>query len=583
MTTLLSIVSGIIVDNQDVAAILEEIADLLDIEGESLFKVQAYRRAANGVRSLADDISEVCREGSLQKISGIGKGIAEKIKELLVTGEIEYFEELKEKIPPSLVELVQIPSLGPKKAKVLYEKLNIQTVDDLLDMVNEHKVAPIKGFGPKAEENILKGIKLLRKSRERILLSEAYPLAEKIIAELKKSPFVIRADMAGSLRRMKETIGDIDILASADDPIKVSNYFCELEMVDRVLAGGDTKASIIAKNGLQVDLRVVVQDQYGSALQYFTGSKEHNIHLRDIAKKEGLKINEYGLYSIDPEKRIGGYTEEEIYEYLQMQYIPPVMREDKGEIELAKQRKLPKLIEIRDIKGDLHVHSSWSDGYDEIKEMAGTAKEVGYSYIAICDHAENLKVAGGLSRTEVADRKREIDRINDEMNDFTVLNGIELNIDSNGKLDYDDEFLETFDVVVASIHAGFNQPEDQITKRTIEAIKNPHVNIIAHPTGRILGRRPPYAINLRSVFKAAAETGTILELNSYPDRLDLNDDYLREAKEQGVRIAINTDAHSKAHLKYVMYGVATAQRGWLEARDVVNTYMIEELHNMLRK
>jgi len=571
------------VDNQDIAAILEEIADLLDIEGESVFRVQAYRRAANSISSLTDDINKVCQEGDLRKISGIGKGIAEKVQELLDTGEIEYFEELKEKIPPSVVELVQIPSLGPKKAKILYEKLNIQTVDDLLDAVNQHKVAPIKGFGPKAEENILKGIKLLRKSRERILLSEAYPLAEKIINQLQRDSQVIRVDMAGSLRRMKETIGDIDILASSDEPSEVSSYFCELAIVDRILAKGDTKASIIAKNGLQVDLRVVLPDQYGSALQYFTGSKEHNIHLRDIAKKEGLKINEYGLFKVNSEKQIAGGSEEEIYKSLQMQYIPPLMRENRGEIELAKQHKLPKLIGLEDIKGDLHVHSSWSDGYDEIKEMASTAKELGYSYIAICDHAEKLKVAGGLSKAEVADRKREIDRINNEMDGFTVLNGIELNIDNNGKLDYDDGFLETFDVVVASIHAGFNQSEEQITKRTIEAINNRHVDIIAHPTGRILGRRPPYAINLRTVFKAAAETGTMLELNSYPDRLDLKDDYLGEAKGEDVRIAINTDAHSKAHLKYMIYGVATAQRGWLESKDVANTHILEELRGVIQK
>lgn len=570
------------VDNQDVAKVLDEIADLLDIEGESIFRVQAYRRAANSIQALAEDIESVSKEERLRELQGVGKGIAEKIEELLATGKIEYHEELKEKIPPSLVELIQIPGLGPKKAKMLYEQLNIQTTDGLLEAIEAHKVAPLKGFGIKTEKNIFKGIKQFREGRERILLSEAYPIAERVLGNLRKAPFVIKADAAGSLRRMKETIGDIDLLAASTKPLAVMDYFCNLPEVDRILVRGETKSSIITTNSLQVDLRVVAPEQYGSALQYFTGSKEHNVHLRDIAKKRGLKINEYGLFKTKSDKKIAGEGEEEIYSMLQMQYIPPVIRENTGEIEKAEKHKLPRLVELEDIKGDLHVHSAWSDGFDGIETMVARALKLGLSYIAVCDHAERLKVAGGLSKEQVWARKREIDKLNENLDDFTVLNGIELNIDNDGKLDYDDEFLKEFDVVVASVHAGFNQPEELLTKRILSAIYNPNVDIIAHPTGRILGRRAAYALDIKTVFAAAAETGTFLELNSYPDRLDLKDIYLREAKAQGIKIAINTDAHSNVHLGYMMFGVATARRGWLEAKDVVNTYPVNEVMSMIR-
>lgn len=569
-------------DNDDVAKVLDEIADLLEIQDESRFRVQAYHRAANCIRSLSEDINEIYEEGRLQRLSAVGKGIAEKIGELLTKGETEYHEELKEKIPPSLVELIQIQSLGPRKAKFLYEELNIQTVDDLLEAIEAHKLAPLKGFGAKSEENILRGVKQFMKGRERILLSEAYPMAERIINHLKEQPFVLRIDMAGSLRRMKETIGDIDLLAASREPSKAMDHFCRLPEVDQVLAKGETKSSILAKNGLQVDLRVVTPEQYGSALQYFTGSKEHSIHLRDIAKKRGLKINEYGLFEVDSDTRIAGEDEEEIYSKLNMQYIPPFMREDKGEIELAIENRLPKLVEPEDIKGDLHVHSSWSDGLNKIEEIAETARAMGYSYVAICDHAERLKIAGGLSEVEVRRRTERIRQLNEGLQGFTILAGIELNIDNDGKLDYGDDLLQELDVVVASIHAGFNQPPETLTGRILAAISNPYVDIIAHPTGRIMGKRPPYPIDLNAVFKAASATGTFLELNSFPDRLDLRDDYLREAKAHGVKIAVNTDAHTIGHLRNIIYGVATAKRGWLEPDDVINTYPLDKLLGVLK-
>ncbi len=569
-------------DNEYAAKILDEIADLLDIEGESSFRVQAYRRAANGLRGLIENIERINKEGRLRKVPGIGKGIAEKLEELLTKGKIEYHEELKEKIPPSLLELIQVPGLGPRKAKILYDNLNVQSIDDLLEATQDHRVASLKGFGSQTEENLLKSVRQFREGRERILLSEAYPIAEKILGELRKTSLVIKADAAGSLRRMKETIGDIDLLAASAEPMKLMDFFCCLSLVDQVLVKGDTKSSVIAKNGFQVDLRVVTPEQYGSALQYFTGSKEHNIHLRDIAKKRGLKINEYGLFEVVSDRKMGGETEEGIYTSLGMQHIPALIREDKGEIELAKEHKLPRLLQLEDIKGDLHVHSSWSDGINGIRDMAQEAVQLGHSYIAICDHAEKLTVAGGLSKEDVRARKKEIDRLNHQLDGFTILSGIELNIDNEGHLDYEDDFLKEFDIVVASIHSGFNQPEEVLTRRMLAAIGNPNVDIIGHPTGRILGRRPPYALDLEAVLKAAAEHGTLLELNSYPDRLDLKDDYVREAKRRGVRIAINTDAHTAYHLRYMLFGVATAKRGWLEAEDVANTWQLDDLMSFLR-
>ncbi|MDI6822216.1 MAG: DNA polymerase/3'-5' exonuclease PolX [Actinomycetota bacterium] len=569
--------------NEEVANILDEIADLLDIRGEMSFKVQAYHRAANSIRSLREDINVLYKEGNLREVPAVGKGIAEKIVELLETGSLPYYEDLKEEIPPSLVELMRIPGLGPKKAKFLYDTLSITTIDELLEAARTHRLRGLKGMSAKTEENIIRGIQQLRRARERILLFEAHPIAERFIKNLRRQDFVERADMAGSLRRMKETIGDIDLLAASYEPHKVMDYFCHMPEVAQVLVKGDTKSSIIARNGLQIDLRVVSPDQYGSALQYFTGSKEHNVHLREIARKKGLKINEYGIFEMEVDRRIGGEKEEEIYEVLGMSYIPPVLREDRGEIERGIEDSLPRLIQLEDIRGDLHVHSSWTDGLSKIKRIAEAAIELGYEYVAICDHAEQLKVAGGLTKKELRAQAEEIMRLNEELDGITIMCGIELNIDNDGRVDYEDEFLKELNIVVASIHGGFRQPEDQLTKRTLSAIYNEYIDIIGHPTGRILGKREPYAIDLKTIFKAAAETNTILELNSFPDRLDLNDIQLREAKEgYGIKFAINTDAHSAAQLAYIKYGVATAQRGWLEPEDVINTYPLDKLKEILK-
>lgn len=569
-------------ENEDVCSLLDEIGDMLEIQGEMPFKVQAYHRAANSIRGLTEDVNKVYQENRLEQIPAIGKGIAEKIAEVLKTGRLVYYEELKETVPPSVLELMRVPGVGPKKAKQLYDELSVTTIDELAEAISAHRLQSLHGMGAKVEENILKGIELLQKARTRILLFEAYPISQKIVQNLREQPFVSKADTAGSLRRMKETIGDIDLLAASDKPQKLADYFCFLPEVVRVLAKGETKSSVVVKSGLQMDLRVVKPSEYGSALQYFTGSKEHSIHLRDIAKKRGLKINEYGIFEVKTGKRLGGAKEEDIYGQLGMDWMPPVLREDKGEIEAAQAHKLPKLLEMSDIKGDLHVHSSWSDGLNKIETIAEVAQQLGYSYVAVCDHAEKLKIAHGLSKVRVLKRKEEIKKLNAKLDGFTVLSGVELNIDNNGGVDYDDDFLAGFDVVVASIHTGFGQEKEQLTRRTVKAMENKHIDIIAHPTGRLLGKREPYQIDVEAILDKAVETDTFLELNSFPDRLDLKDDHLREAKRRGARIAISTDAHIAEQMSYIMYGLATAQRGWLEKQDVVNTYSVEELKKTLK-
>ena len=569
-------------DNQEIAKILDDVGDMLDIKGEMPFKIRAYHRAANSIRSLPEDINKISKEERLSRIPAVGKGIADRIQELLSTGKMSFYEALQEDIPSQILELMQIPGLGPRKAKQLYDELNITTIQELHAAVEAHRLVPLRGMNAKTESNILRGIEELRKFRERMLLFEAYPISERILKRLRTHPAVKRADAAGSLRRMRDTIGDIDLLVASEDPTKVMDFFCHLPEVVRILAKGSTKSSVIVKTGLQVDIRVVTPEQYGSALQYFTGSKEHSVHLRDIAKKRGFKISEYGIFEVETGKRLGGATEEEIYQELGMDWIPPVLREDKGEIEAALEHRLPKLVERHDLRGDLHVHSRWSDGLNSIREMAEKAIELGYEYICFADHAEKLKVAGGLTPEEIEKRQKEIDGLNEEFKGrVTILAGAELNIDNDGTVDYPDALLERFDVVTASIHKGFNQSKEQLTERTIKAMGNRHIDVIGHPTGRILGKRPPFALDVDLVLEAAAKTGTFMELNSFPDRLDLKDDYLREAKRRGVKIVISTDAHLANHLRYISYGVSEAQRGWLEPGDVANTLSLDELRNLL--
>ncbi len=573
--------------NERAAGVLDEIGDMLDILGESTFRVRAYHKAAASVRGLTRPIADIYREGgvkALGEIPGVGSHTALRLEELIATGRLPYYDELREKIPESLTELMVIPGIGPKKAKKIYDTLGVSNLDELTNAIAEHKIEHIPGFGRKTEENILRGIHQYDKMHERILLSQAYPIAHKVVGLLAQQPFVDRASTAGSLRRMKETIGDIDLLASSDRPLKVMEYFTTLPQVAYILATGETKSSIIVKNGLQIDLRVVAPDQYGAALQYFTGSKPHNIHLRDIAKKRGLKINEYGVFESGTDRRLGGRTEEEVYAIMDMETPPPTIREDKGEIEAAMRRSLPRLIRQEDIRGDFHVHTKWSDGVNDIEEMVEMARSLGYRFVTISDHAEKLRIAGGLTKEELQEQLEAIGELKEKYDDIEIFTGMETNIDNDGEVDFGPEVLRKLDVVIGSIHGGFQQSKEQLTRRMVRAIENPYVGIIAHPTGRILGQRPPYDIDLHEVFKAAAATGTFLELNAYPNRLDLKDDHLREARDvYGCKFAINTDAHVAGNMLYMEYGVATAQRGWLTKEDFLNTYEVDEIRRMLRE
>jgi len=575
------------ISNEEIAQILDEIGDMLDILGESSFRVRAYHKAASSIRGLTRPILEIYGEGgvkALETIPGVGSHTAQRIEQFMVTGQLPYYDELKQKVPGGLTELMNVPGLGPKKAKKIYDALGVTTLKDLIKAIEEHRVEKLPGFGRKTEENILRGIRQFEKMHERILLSDAYPVAREIVELLRKQPFVERADTAGSLRRMKETIGDIDLLSSGGEPSRVMDFFISMPQVAYVLARGETKSSIVAKNGLQMDLRVVSPEQYGAALQYFTGSKPHNIHLRDIAKKRGLKINEYGVFSVATDEKLAGRTEEEVYGILGMDTPPPVLREDKGEIEAAMEGRLPRLIRQDDIKGDFHVHTKWSDGVNTIEEVVQMARSLGYSFIVISDHTEKLHIAGGLTPEELEEQLEEITALREKFNDIEILTGMETNIDNEGNVDFGPEVLGKLDVVVASIHGGFRQTKEQITRRMVRAMENPYINIIGHPTGRILGQRPPYDIDIHAVFKAAAETGTFLELNAYPNRLDLKDDHLREAKERyGCKFAIDTDAHVVGHMVYMEYGIATAQRGWLSREDVLNTYEVPEIRRILRR
>lgn len=571
------------IDNEEVARVLDEIGDLLEILGESSFRVGAYHKAAMNIRSMPRSIRDVYESGELQKIPGVGAHLAERIGILITTGKLPYLEDLKKKVPPSLTELMSIPGLGGKKAKKLYDELNVTSIAELKRAIEKHELRDLPGMGAKTEENIIRGIRQLEQLSARTLLFQALPISEEIVNQLRARPFVKRVDAAGSLRRLKETVGDIDLLCSSAEPRKVMDYFTSLPQVAYTIARGDKKSTIVVTSGYQIDLRVVAPEEFGAALQYFTGSKSHNIHVREIAKKHGLKINEYGVFKVDTNERVAGATEDEVYGYLGLDTPPPVLREDRGEIEAAAEHRLPRLIELSDVKGDLQMHTNATDGVDKLEAMVEMARSLGYSYICITDHAERLYVAGGLTEKELREEYERIDRLNESYDGFTILKGIELNIDNDGDVDYPDSFLAEMDVVIGSIHAGFNQPKSQLTGRMVKAMENPHIDIIAHPTGRVLGKRPAYDIDLPTVFKVAAETGTVLELNSFPDRLDLRDDYLMDAKfNYGCRFAINTDAHNVNHLRYMRYGVATAQRGWLERKDVVNTHPLKQMLMMLK-
>jgi len=568
--------------NQEIAKIFNDIADLLEIKGENPFRIRAYRRAAQNVEGLTKDVAETPQEG-LMKVPGIGKDLAGKIEEYVRTGRLQFYEDLKREVPGGLSQLLSVPSLGPKTAKRLFEKLDIRDIDSLEKLAREHKLCGLSGIKEKTEENILKGIEMLRRGKERQPLGKVFPLANDILEHLRKKAPIKKLSVAGSIRRWKDTIKDIDILATSENPKEVMKAFVHLPHVKEILMQGPTKSSVILHEGLQVDLRVVEEDSFGAALAYFTGSKAHNIRLREMAVRLGLKINEYGIFRERDEKKLGGREEEDVYRILGLPYIPPEMREDTGEVEAALSGRLPKLVELKDIKGDFHVHSKWSDGSHDFGQLVEEARKRGYEYIAITDHSKGLGIARGLTEERLMEEKKRIDALNKRLKGFRLLSGIEVDVRSDGQLDLPDGILKKLDVVIASIHSGFKQNREQITKRLVSAMKNHYVSIIAHPTGRLIGERDSYDVDINEFLKMAKETGKAIEINAYPLRLDLNDVHARMAKEMGIPLVIGTDTHVINHFDYMAYGVSIARRGWLEKRDILNTLSYNTLKKILKK
>jgi len=568
--------------NLEVSELLNEIADYLEFADEP-FKVRAYKKAALLIEGLSEDIGQVWKENRIEELPGVGEGIAKKIDEFLRTGKLKYLGELKKKTPVDMEQLGTIEGIGPKTILKLYKQLKVKTVADLEKAAKQGKIQQIEGLGPIVEQNILKSIEFARKTSERVPLGFALSSAEEVVKMLKTLKEVNRVSIAGSTRRMKETIGDIDILATTRVPEKVVDFFTKMQNVADVLAKGPTKSSVRLKEGIQVDLRVLDDNIFGAALLYFTGSKEHNILLRRIAIEKGFKLSEYGLFDKRTDKLVAGKTEEEVYKKLGLGYIEPEIREDEGEIELAQHHMLPKLIGYSDIKGDLQMHTKWSDGSNSIEEMALAAKNLGYGYICITDHTGKLAIAHALDEKRIIEQRKEIEKVNKKLEGIIVLQGVEVNITADGDLDMSDKVLKELDIVVASIHSGFKNTKEKITKRMLKAMENENVDIIAHPTGRLITKREPYEIDLDAVFESAKKTNTVMEINSYPERMDLRDSHVRAAVKAGLKLVISTDAHNADQLHFIKLGIGTARRGWATKNDVINTRSLKEMIRCLKR
>ncbi|GGM71833.1 DNA polymerase/3'-5' exonuclease PolX [Longimycelium tulufanense] len=567
--------------NDEVGALLQEYSDLISITGGDEFKARAYEKAARAVAGYHEDVSRLDVR-KLREIPNVGKSIADKVVEYLRTGQVRVVEELRAKIPAGVREMIAIPTLGPKKAMLLYRDLGISSVDELVHAIHSERLRELKGFGPRTEENILHGIQVLQQAGGRVHLNVATEVADEIVAELSAVTGCSRCCYAGSLRRFRETVGDVDVLAAAKDPGKLMRAFSQMSTVDEVIAHGEKKTSVRTTKGLQVDLRVVPPEAWGAALQYFTGSKQHNIRTREMAVHARLKLSEYGLFDVETGDLVVSETEDEVYQRLGLPWIPPPLREDRGEIEAAQRGELPDLVSLDDIRGDLHTHTNLTDGLSTLEEMVREAARRGYSYYAVTDHAPNLYMQR-MSDDKMLAQREEARRLDGKHRRMRLLHGTELNIDPDGEVDWPHDFLAGFDLCVASVHSHFTQPAREMTRRIVRACENPYVNIIGHPTARLIGRRPGVDADLDEVFRACARTGTALEINAYPDRLDLNDENILRAKHFGVKFAINSDSHSVVHLGFLRYGVGTAQRGWLTAEDVINTWPLRRLRTFLRK
>lgn len=580
--------------NLDVARTLDTLADLLEIQGANPFKIRAYRNAVNTVNSLSRPLSVMVESGEdLTELPGIGKSVATDITELLQTGRVSRLEALSEEFPTTLVELMRLDGVGPKKARKLFDELDVETVDDLERELDAGRVEALDGFGKKSAEKVRRAIEDHRKHTGRFRIHEAEQLIEGLLEHVRKAPDVDRVEVAGSLRRRKETIGDVDILARCEgDGTAVVEHFVDYDGVDRVIGSGPTKGSIVLHSGLQVDLRVIPQRSFGAALQYFTGSKEHNVAVRTRAVKDGIRVNEWGVFRIpegaDPAElgkeegeRLAGETEEGVYEALGMPWVPPVLRENRGEVEAALGDGLPELVELSDIRGDLQMHSTWSDGKVGIEEMALACSEKGYEYFAITDHSQAMAMVQGLTPQRAREQWEEIEEIRERVGGIEILRSVEIDILKDGELDMPDEILEELDIVVVSVHSLMDQDEATMTKRVIKAISHPQVDILAHPTGRIINRREPFAMDVEAVLTAAADLGVAVELNANPNRLDLSDVHVHRARELGVPVVISTDAHKPEGLDNMRYGVEQARRGWLGTADVLNTRTLAEFREWL--
>ncbi len=573
--------------NQELSKIFYEIANLLKTE-EAKFRPYAYRKAALELDNLEKDVSKIYIQGgkdALEKIPGIGESIAEKIEEYLRTGKIKYYQELKKKTPIKMEELISVEGVGPRMAKILYEKLKVRNLKDLEKAAKSHKIAELPGFGEKTEKNILQSISFLKKSKGRFLLGDVLAKVEKIKEEFKRIKEVENISEAGSVRRRKETIGDVDLLISTKNPKKIMDFFVSMPGVVKIWGKGETKSSVRTRQGLEIDLRVVPKESFGAALQYFTGSKEHNIGTRKIAMSKGLKLNEYGVFK--GKKMVAGKNEREVYESLGIQWIPPEIREDKGEIEASLKGKLPELVELEDIKGDLHSHSSWDGGTDNIIEIAKACIDIGYQYLGISDHTKFLRIEHGLNEKELFQQRKEIDKLNAKFQmsnvKFKILQGAETNILNDGSLDIKNEALKKLNYVIAGVHSSFKMSRKEMTRRIIKAMKNPYVKILAHPTGRLIKQRDEYLADWDKIFKAAKDFGVVLEINAHPKRLDLNERNIRIAKEMGIKMIINSDAHHISQLENMRFGVFQARRGWAEKGDIINTLSLEKLINVLKR
>jgi DNA polymerase (family 10) len=563
--------------NQEVAAIFADMADMLAIQGENYHRILAYRRAAENVGTLGRPLEEIWQAGEVEAIPGIGKVLAAKIDELMRTGHLSAYEKLQEQVPAGVVDMLRVPDVGPKRAALFWGELGITSVDALEQAARDGRLRALSGMGPKSEAKVLAGVEALKRRTGRTLMGVAWPLAARMLDALREVPGVVQVAPAGSLRRMRETVGDVDLLVASADPEPVMARFRELDDVAEVLLSGPTKTAIRTHDGLQVDLRVLDPARWGTALQYFTGSQAHNIRLRGLAIDQGFSLSEYSLKREDGTELLCA-AEQDVYQALGLPFIPPPLRQDRGEIEAALTGTLPDLVELQDLRGDFQFHTTWSDGSHSLLEMAQAAQAHGLEYALVTDHSHSLGVAGGLTIEDLRRQRAEIEQVNRQLApDFRLLAGAEVEVRADGSLDFPDEVLAELDLVVASVHTGLRQDRERVTSRMLAAIRNPHVDVIAHPTGRLIGAREGADLDMESIFRAAAETSTALEVNALPDRLDLRDAHVRRAIELGVKLAISSDAHHVSGFDMLPFGVATAQRGWATPADVMNTRSLDEI------